>query len=75
MDQYAVIGNPIAHSKSPQIHTLFAQQTGQNLHYKTLLSPLDGFNQTVRQFFEKEHGKGLNVTSLLNKKLGRYVMN
>jgi shikimate dehydrogenase len=61
-DQYAVIGNPIGHSKSPEIHTLFAKQTEQDLHYQALLAPIDGFNQTVMQFFEKEQGLGLNVT-------------
>lgn len=61
-DQYAVIGNPIGHSKSPEIHTLFAKQMEQDLQYQALLSPLDGFNETVMHFFEKEQGKGLNVT-------------
>ena len=42
-DKYAVVGNPIAHSKSPEIHTLFARQTKQNLTYEKLLAPLDGF--------------------------------
>ncbi|WP_163830703.1 shikimate dehydrogenase [Spartinivicinus ruber] len=60
-DQYAVVGNPIAHSKSPVIHQLFAEQTHQDLAYKTLLAPLDGFEQVVSDFFN-EGGKGLNVT-------------
>lgn len=60
-DYYAVIGNPVAHSKSPDIHTLFARQTHQNMQYQRLLSPLDGFEATVRQFVA-EGGKGLNVT-------------
>lgn len=61
MDQYAVIGNPVSHSKSPLIHRLFAEHTGQKLEYKKLESPLDGFALSVRQFFEHQ-GKGLNVT-------------
>lgn len=60
-DCYAVIGNPVAHSKSPDIHALFARQTHQNMQYERLLSPLDGFEATVRQFVA-EGGKGLNVT-------------
>jgi shikimate dehydrogenase len=61
MDQYAVIGNPISHSKSPLIHSLFAQQTRQELEYKKIESPLDGFALVVKQFFDNK-GKGLNVT-------------
>lgn len=60
-DRYAVIGNPVAHSQSPQIHAEFARQTGQDLVYERLLAPLDGFAAAARQFFS-EGGKGLNVT-------------
>ncbi len=60
-DHYAVIGNPIAHSKSPQIHAAFAEQTGEDIHYDTLLAPLDDFSGCVDEFF-RSGGKGLNVT-------------
>jgi len=60
-DRYAVIGNPVGHSKSPQIHAAFARQTGQDIAYDRLLAPLDGFEATVRRFF-REGGHGLNVT-------------
>lgn len=60
-DHYAVIGNPVAHSKSPAIHAMFAAQTGEDLHYARLLAPLDGFVAEVRRFFAAG-GKGLNVT-------------
>jgi shikimate dehydrogenase len=61
MDRYAVIGNPIAHSKSPRIHALFAAQTGQPLSYEALLGPIDAFVATV-EAFRAAGGRGLNVT-------------
>lgn len=60
-DLYAVFGNPVAHSKSPRIHSAFAAQTGERLRYETRLAPLDGFTDAVRQFIH-EGGKGANVT-------------
>jgi shikimate dehydrogenase len=60
-DRYAVIGNPIEHSKSPLIHTAFAQQTGESLTYEKLLGQLDLFEEEVRHFFNTG-GRGLNVT-------------
>lgn len=60
-DRYAVIGNPVTHSKSPQIHAMFAEQTGQDMSYEKLLAPLDGFADTVRSFMS-EGGRGVNVT-------------
>lgn len=60
MKYYGVFGNPIAHSKSPLIHQLFAEQTGQQLSYKPLLAPIDGFAATVAEFFQE--GSGANVT-------------
>lgn len=60
MDHYAVLGNPIAHSKSPIIHRLFAQQTAQKMSYEPILAPLDDFANTVNRFFER--GLGCNIT-------------
>lgn len=60
-DQYAVMGNPIKHSLSPQIHTLFAQQTQQDMHYQALLVAEDEFENAVQDFFANS-GKGLNIT-------------
>lgn len=61
IDKYAVIGNPIEHSKSPIIHGMFAQQTEDAISYDTIMSPLDEFVETVKKF-QAEGGKGLNVT-------------
>lgn len=60
-DRYAVVGNPIAHSKSPQIHALFAAQTEQDIAYTRILAPRDGFQRVVREFFSSG-GHGLNIT-------------
>jgi shikimate dehydrogenase len=60
-DKYAVIGNPISHSKSPLIHEAFAKQTGQDINYERILAPLDGFEATVRDLIAKGY-KGANVT-------------
>jgi shikimate dehydrogenase len=60
MDRYGVFGNPIGHSKSPQIHQMFAEQTGQSLSYERLPAPLDDFTGFARAFFET--GLGANVT-------------
>lgn len=60
-DRYAVIGNPVAHSKSPQIHAAFARQTGEDIEYGRLLAPLEGFREAVAQF-RAGGGRGLNVT-------------
>ena len=60
MDRYCVFGNPIGHSKSPLIHRLFAEQTGQVLDYQARLAPLDDFPANARAFFAE--GLGGNVT-------------
>jgi shikimate dehydrogenase len=60
-DRYCVFGNPIAHSKSPDIHAAFAAQTGQRVAYERRLAPVEGFAAAVRQFI-REGGKGANVT-------------
>jgi hypothetical protein len=63
-DRYCVIGNPVGHSKSPRIHALFAQQTGQDISYEAILAPADGFAETVRSFVaaNDDPGRGANVT-------------
>lgn len=71
-DRYAVIGNPIAHSKSPQIHAAFARQTGEDLEYGILLGDLEEFDADVDQFRE-DGGRGLNVTVPFKERAFRYA--
>ena len=71
-DRYAVVGNPVAHSVSPQIHADFARQTGQDLDYVRLLAPLDGFKATVTQF-RNSGGNGVNVTLPFKLEAWNYV--
>ena len=60
-DLYCVMGNPVAHSRSPWIHARFAQLTQQSLHYERRLAPVDGFAASLQAFIA-QGGKGCNVT-------------
>jgi len=60
-DRYAVIGNPIEHSKSPLIHAAFAKQTGQDIEYGRILGDPEDFAGDVRRFIDAG-GRGMNVT-------------
>ena len=61
IDHYAVFGNPISHSKSPQIHAMFAEQTNQSLVYSAELAEIGKFDQALNDFMQ-HNGKGINVT-------------
>ena len=72
IDRYAVFGHPISHSKSPRIHTIFAEQTGQILDYSALDVPAEHFQAAVVQFFT-DGGKGLNCTVPLKELAWAYA--
>ena len=72
MDRYAVIGNPIQHSLSPEIHRAFAVQTGERLRYDKLPAPKDGFAAAAAEFF-RSGGLGLNVTLPFKSQAHRWV--
>jgi shikimate dehydrogenase len=61
-DCYAVIGNPIGHTKSPLIHLAFAQASGQDIDYVALEAPIGGFAAKV-DAFRQAGGRGLNITA------------
>jgi shikimate dehydrogenase len=61
VDQYAVVGHPIAHSKSPEIHLCFARQTKQKIAYERIEAPLDGFDEKALALRDAGY-RGLNVT-------------
>jgi len=61
VDKYGVVGNPIAHSRSPEIHQRFARQAKQQLSYERIEAPLDGFEDKALTLREAGYG-GLNVT-------------
>lgn len=61
MKRYAVLGNPVEHSRSPIIHAMFAAQTGLDIRYERLLAPLDGFEAMLRAF-AAAGAQGCNVT-------------
>ncbi|WP_262965250.1 shikimate dehydrogenase [Methylobacter psychrophilus] len=72
VDHYAVFGHPIKHSKSPRIHKIFAEQTGQTLDYKAQDVPAEQFSAAVAAFFANG-GKGLNCTIPLKELAWAYA--
>lgn len=60
--QFAVIGNPIEHSRSPELHLAFSQKTGIDLNYVKRFAEIEDFEQSVETFFKNENGVGMNVT-------------
>lgn len=70
-DRYAVIGHPVAHSKSPWIHAQFARATGQAMDYVAIEAPRDGFAPAV-EAFRTGGGRGANVTLPFKEEAWRY---
>jgi shikimate dehydrogenase len=70
-ERYAVIGHPVAHSKSPWIHAEFARACGQDMEYTRIEAPVDGFAAAV-DAFRAAGGKGLNVTLPFKEEAFRY---
>lgn len=71
-DRYAIVGHPVAHSKSPQIHALFARETGQDMSYERLLAPVDDFRNAI-EIFRQSGAKGANVTLPFKLEAFRYA--
>ena len=61
MNKYAVIGNPVHHSISPMIHAQFSNEFGLEISYEKILSPINGFQDTVKKFIDS-NGQGFNIT-------------
>ena len=61
VSRYAVLGSPVAHSKSPRIHAAFAAETNQQLDYTAVEVTGENFNAFAEDFFAKG-GAGLNIT-------------
>lgn len=72
VDRYQVVGNPIAQSKSPFIHQLFAEQTQQAMAYGRECPAMNGFVATADAFFAAG-GKGMNVTAPFKLDAWRYA--
>src|SRR5260370_42537079 len=64
-DKYAVVGNPIDHTKSPLIHLSFANEPGQNIDYVAIEAPIGSFNEVVDKF-RREAGFGRHITEQFN---------
>jgi|TARA_B100000315_G_scaffold244365_2_gene268837 shikimate dehydrogenase len=72
MDRYAVLGNPVSHSKSPQIHAAFARQTGEEIAYEAIYVPTDEFAAGASDFIEGG-GRGFNVTLPFKQEAWQWV--
>lgn len=72
-DKYSVFGNPIAQSKSPLIHKMFAEQTEQNIDYARKIASVESFVETINHFFSDPAAKGCNVTAPFKEQAAQWV--
>jgi shikimate dehydrogenase len=73
VSKYTVFGNPIAQSKSPSIHQMFAEQAGLKIEYDRTLATKDNFIPTLEEFFLNADAKGCNVTSPFKEQVAKWV--
>jgi shikimate dehydrogenase len=73
VSRYTVFGNPIAQSKSPSIHHLFAEQAGFKIEYDRSLATEENFNSTITTFFLDPDAQGCNVTSPFKEQVAKWV--
>ncbi|MFT2092838.1 shikimate dehydrogenase [Paraglaciecola sp. 2405UD69-4] len=74
IDRYTVFGNPIAQSKSPTIHAMFAKQIGVDIVYDKTFATPDDFVERLESFFKDPQAKGCNVTSPFKEQVSQWVM-
>jgi shikimate dehydrogenase len=70
---YTVFGNPIAQSKSPSIHHMFAKQVGLTIEYDRTLASKDDFISILTTFFLNKDAKGCNVTAPFKEQVAKWV--
>ncbi|KIE64117.1 shikimate dehydrogenase [Candidatus Riesia pediculischaeffi] len=73
MNKFAIFGNPISHSRSPEIYRLFAKQFGIRIEYQKELVSASQLKKKIYYFFYSKNGKGLNITTPFKKHAYRIV--
>ena len=73
VSKYTVFGNPIAQSKSPSIHQMFAAQAGLDIEYDRTYASKDNFISSLNEFFLDPEAKGCNVTSPFKEQVAKWV--
>jgi len=73
VNKYTVFGNPIAQSKSPSIHQMFAEQAGLTIEYGRTFATKEDFIATLADFFLDENAKGCNVTAPFKEQVAKWV--